>query len=440
MIRLNIVRFDLLQVSFNCAAQSTMNCYFCIMKKIKHLAVFTSDISMDATLIQNLLKDFEGEKATIFSNYTLEQFIKEEAIHDDYSLSKTQHRSIRTFSSGEQRKAMLEFLISTKPDYLLLENAFDMLDNTSQLKLLEKLTELSLKIPIVQIVKRKDNLLPFIKNAIQIHNHKVCFSGTIEEYFDNYKTDISFTLNGNLPLCLHEIKEIKDPLVEFNKVSVSYGEKNILNHISWTINNGDFWQLTGPNGSGKTTLLTMITGDNPKAYGQNLTLFGKKRGSGESIWNIKKNIGYVTPSMTTLFRGWNSVEKMVVSGLVDSIGLYQKPTEMQKRLAGEWIKLIGLEDLKYTRFCTLSEGQQCLVLIARAMIKHPPLLILDEPAHGLDDYNSTILTALINKIANEGQTTILYVSHRKEPGLKPEKIYELLANESGSIGRIKQSE
>lgn len=195
----------------------------------------------------------------------------------------------------------------------------------------------------------------------------------------------------------------------------------------------------GPNGSGKTTLLTMITGDNPKAYGQDLTIFGHKRGSGESIWDIKKKIGYVTPSMTTLFRGWNTVEKMVISGLVDSIGLYKKPSELQKQIAGEWIELIGLEDLRLSRFSSLSEVQQCMVLIARAMIKHPPLLILDEPAHGLDDVNAKLLCALINKIATEGQTTIIYVSHRKEPGLEAKQVFELVLCKDGSKGQESHS-
>lgn len=420
--------------------------YFCSMTKINHWAIFSSGLSIKSSSIQNilngltneLLREFEGKNGALFSNNTLEQFIKEEAIHDDFTLSKTQNRSIRTFSSGEQRKALLNYLISTKPDYLVLENAFDMLDVESQQNLMDRLTELSFKIPIIQMVKRKDNLLPFINHAVLIENKKISFAGTIGEFLNNFKTNNSFTLNGTLPEKIEKSRELKNPLVNFKNVSVKFGEKCILENINWTINNGDFWQLTGPNGSGKTTLLTMITGDNPKAYGQDLTLFGKKRGSGESIWDIKKNIGYVTPSMTTLFRGWNSIEKMVISGFVDSIGLYQKPTEMQKRLAGEWIKLIGLEEIKHSRFYTLSEGQQCMVLIARAMIKHPPLLILDEPAHGLDDYNATILTALINKISEEGQTTIIYVSHRKEPGLKPGNIYELVAGDCGSMGRIVQ--
>lgn len=419
--------------------------YFYRMTQIKHWAIFGTSLSMKSLLIQNLLKgkveesfkEFEGKRGGLFSNYTLEQFIKEEAIHDDYTLSEVQQRSIQTFSSGEQKKALLNYLISTKPDFLLLDNAFDMLDAGSQMILFARLTQLSTKIPILQVVKRKDNLLPFINNALHIKNEKISFTGTLEQYYNNFETDYSYTISGNLPLAMEKIVSVQNPLIDFKNISVKYTGRTILNNINWTIRKGDFWQLKGPNGSGKTTLLTMITGDNPKAYGQNITLFGRKKGSGESIWDVKKKIGYVTPSMTTLFRGWNTVEKMVISGLVDSIGLYQKPTEMQKNIARQWLDLIGLGKMKNTRFSTLSEGEQCMVLILRAMIKHPPLLILDEPSHGLDDYNASILTSLINKIAEEGQTSIIYVSHRKEPGLKPKEIYELVAGVNGSQGRIR---
>jgi molybdate transport system ATP-binding protein len=417
------------------------------MSEIKHWVIFGIGISAKSDVIQNLLSgkisepfvELKGKNGVLFSTFTLEQFIREEAIHDDFSLSGEQKRSIRTFSNGEQKKALLDYLLSKNPDFLILDNAFDMLDVDSQKVLKNRLLEISKQTSILQIFKRKDNLLPFIQYAIEFENEKVIFSGTIQEHFQKYNKNNFLKQIESLPPAANKLELPDNPLIEFKNVSVQYGDKQILNRINWEITNGDFWQLKGPNGSGKTTLLTMITGDNPKAYGQDLTLFGRKKGSGESIWDIKKKIGYVTPSMTTLFRGWNSVEKMVVSGLVDSIGLYQKPTDYQKHLAGKWIDLIGLKNEKHTRFMNLTEGQQCMVLIARAMIKHPPLLILDEPAHGLDDENALILTLLVNKIAAEGQTTIIYVSHRKEPGLEPTSVYELIPGENGSEGFIRMN-
>ena len=204
-----------------------------------------------------------------------------------------------------------------------------------------------------------------------------------------------------ITLPIHRNQAISNPLIQFNNVSVQYNEKAILKNINWEINRGDFWQLTGANGSGKTTLLTMLTGDNPKAYGQNIVLFGQKKGSGESVWEIKKKIGYVTPAMTELFNGRHSLEKMILSGLYDSIGLYKTPTIQEKIVANKWIDLIGLQSDKNTYFYQLPEEKQCLALIARAMIKHPPLLILDEPTHGLNDEMASLLITLINTIAKE---------------------------------------
>ncbi|WP_346864465.1 ATP-binding cassette domain-containing protein [uncultured Draconibacterium sp.] len=415
------------------------------MKQNNHWAIYGSGLSMKSDFMQNLLagivpdvlSSFRAKKGVLFSTYTLEKFIKEEVLHDDYTLSEAEHRSIRTFSSGEQRKALLNYLISLHPDFIVFDSVFDMLDVNSTQILTKRISELSEDIPVIQIVKRKDNLLPFIKNALRLEGDRICFSGTVTEYEQQFETENYIEIREQLPPPLEAIKAEQNPLIQFNNVCISYDKRTILQDINWTINSGDFWQLMGPNGSGKTTLLTMITGDNPKAYGQDVILFGNKRGSGESIWDIKKKIGYVTPAMTTLFRGWNTVEKMVISGLVDSIGLYKKPTELQKRVAGQWIKIIGLDEQKHQRFNTLSEVHQCMVLIARAMIKHPPLLILDEPAHGLDDVSASLLTALINKIAEEGQTTIIYVSHRKEPGLKPKQVFELVSSTGGSKGFIK---
>ncbi|MNF83834.1 putative ABC transporter ATP-binding protein YlmA [compost metagenome] len=220
-------------------------------------------------------------------------------------------------------------------------------------------------------------------------------------------------------------------------VSVSYDDRKIIDNISWTIKQGEFWQLIGPNGSGKSTILSLITGDNPKGFGQNLFLFGRKKGTGESVWDIKKQIGIFTTSMTDLFQKGHTLEEMILSGFFDSIGLYIEPTTHQKQIVSQWLEVIEMTHLRKKRFIDLSIGQQRVGLIVRAVLKHPPLLILDEPVEGLDDENVDMVIQLINTIKQETNVSILYVSHRIESGLAPTSVFELLPAATGSIGKIK---
>ncbi len=224
-------------------------------------------------------------------------------------------------------------------------------------------------------------------------------------------------------------------MVDFKNVTVSFDDRLILNNINWTIHPGEFWQLRGKNGSGKSTLLSMITGENSKGYGQELWIFGQLKGSGETIWEIKEKLGYFTPPMIDSFSGHHTVEHMLISGLYDSIGLYIYPTEIQLQLAKEWLGVLDLTEHRKSFFHDLSMGQQRLIMIARAMIKHPLLLLLDEPTSGLDDKSSALLVALVNKIATESNTTLIFVSHREEEGLQPQYIFELQMTDQGSVGK-----
>jgi len=414
------------------------------LKIIEHTAIGGDNISMKSPVINQILKgnkndyfpELSGKKGLLFSNTTLAKFIDEEYLHDAYDLSIGKNRSIRTFSSGEQKKALLAHLLSKKPDFLILENPFDALDAKSVSELINKFIDLSKKMSIIQVFKRKNDLLPFINRAIQIENDQIVFSDTIGAYLKKYLCQESFKFSGAIPPPIeHYILNYKN-LVIFDNVNVSYDNRPILHNICWTIKAGEFWQLQGPNGSGKTTLLTMMNGDNPKAFGQNITLFGCKKGSGENVWQIKKHIGYFTPSMMELFKQRHTAEQMIISGLVDSIGLYRKATEIQLHLAEKWLKLIGVFDKKNSPFIELSQVKQRMILIARAMIKHPPLLILDEPSIGLDDYSASMLSSLINKMAEESSTAILYVSHTYEPNLKPTFTFKLKPTKLGSIAQV----
>jgi molybdate transport system ATP-binding protein len=341
-------------------------------------------------------------------------------------------------SSGEQKKALLQYLINKKPAFIVMDNVLDNLDVAAQENIISTLITMSANTLIIQVITRKKDILPFIEQVISIKNNKVINQETVAEYL---KEKCSITLNhfpDNIPAALHTYILPNEPLVQLKGVSVSYEGRKILNNISWTIQPGEFWQLAGPNGSGKSTILSLITGDNPKGYGQNLILFGIKKGSGETVWDIKQNIGYLTPTMTQFFPRLDSIEKMVLSGFFDSIGLYTIPNETQVKTAQNWLRLIGLFDKRNAPFCFLPLGKQRMVLVARAMVKHPPLLILDEPASGLNDEDVVLFTALINKIAAESTTAIIYVSHRPEQGLTPQYVFELQPAADGSLGLCRQ--
>ena len=415
------------------------------MAQTNHWAVFLTNNANKNSFVNQLINGkakgyfevFNSLKGGLFSPISINEFIEEEARHEEWLVSKQYNRGIRNLSSGEQKKALLAYLINQNPDFIVLDNPFDNLDLAAQSSLLEEITTLSATVSVIQLINRNRDLLPFINNAVRIEEEKILDIEDIKTYLLNHKTDNLLLENKTVPPPIKEYVLDNNELVCFKNATVSYEERVILKDINWTINRGEFWQLIGPNGSGKTTLLTMINGDNPKAYNQDLTLFGKRKGTGETVWEIKQKVGYLTPSMTDLFSTRHTVEEMIVSGFLDSIGLYKTPTDIQLRLANEWIDLIEMSHLKNKPFCTLSLGQQRLALVARAMVKHPPLLILDEAMSGLDDHNASIVISLINKIAEESKTTILFVSHRIEEGLLPNNIFELIPTESGSIGKVK---
>ncbi|WP_321344356.1 ATP-binding cassette domain-containing protein [uncultured Draconibacterium sp.] len=410
----------------------------------KHVALNGDDLAMDSAFIKKLLKGesseyfpgLRGKRGVLFSNTTLAQFIEDEFRHDNFELTKSYGRSIRTLSSGEQKKALLEFLMEKKPGFIILDNPFDALDVASVKQLKARLETIANKMAVIQVFKRKSDLLPFIKHAMRVDNGEVVFDDGIKKYLEKYEPETEHHFSLEIPRPLHHDQMSYKELIKLNGVSVHYHERQILNSINWTIKAGEFWQLKGPNGSGKTTILTMINGDNPKAFGQNIELFGRRKGTGESVWEIKKRIGYFTPSMMELFKRRHTAEQMVISGFHDSIGLYHRPSEIQKHVANEWLKVLGLADKGSRAFVDLSQVHRRMVLIARAMIKHPPLLILDEPSTGLDDKSAALLSTLINKIADESQTAILYVSHRTEPDLKPQFVFQLKPGVNGSVGEV----
>ena len=198
-----------------------------------------------------------------------------------------------------------------------------------------------------------------------------------------------------------------------NGVIVQWGEKRVLDNLSWKVEAGEHWLIRGPNGSGKTTLLELITGDNPQVFCNDVRLFGLRRGSGESIWDIKAKLGIVSYRLHIQYRAMNGLglEEVLISGLRDSIGLYQPAGGTEWALARKWMKLCGIERLDNSSFGSLSYGEQRAVLIARAAIKGPLLLILDEPCHGLDEEYRERILEILELVAERGTSTLLHVTH-----------------------------
>ncbi len=219
--------------------------------------------------------------------------------------------------------------------------------------------------------------------------------------------------------------------IKMVNTAVRYGEKQILDNINWEVKKGECWSVSGHNGSGKSTLLSLINGDNPQAFANEIYLFDKKKGSGESIWDIKQKIGYVSPELHHYFDVSATGFEIVASGLFDTIGLFRRLTVQQKELTEQWISLLCLNGLQDSVFTRLSHGEQRRFLLARALVKNPPLLILDEPCQGLDREAAADFIALINDICIQLQKTMVYVSHYTEE--IPACVTHTLALEQGRI-------
>jgi len=401
----------------------------------QHIAIYISNKDDKTSLIKNIIsgnifEELNHLKVELFSEITLNKFIEEEIRHGQFNVRTSTQNSLKNSSEGERKRALLQHILSKSNfDCLVLDNVFDCLDIEMQSKIKQMFCRISKNVQIIQITTRKRDILKFIDAVHTLENNRLV---PLREIL---KGDISNYFIETIPKPYKIEFDFNDPLIVLKDLNLRYGERQILNKVSWAIRPNEFWQLIGPNGSGKSTILSLISGDNPKGYMEHMKLFGMQKGSGETVWDIKKHIGFYSSEMLRGFKRRDSIESMIISGFVDSIGLYVYPTDVQIKIARDWLRLLKMEDIRDKSFQFLSNGHKRLVLIARAMVKHPPLLILDEPTNGLDDHDAQIFSELVNKIAKESNTSIIYVSHRKEEYIKPDFIYELVPSENGSTGK-----
>lgn len=416
------------------------------MKKHINIGLFLKNSSNKNYIIGQIIEndflrhfiDLKTLKGALYSSITVNRLIDEELRHDRFLIHTQKNKGLYSMSSGERKKALLKYQLAQKPEFLVLDDVYSNIDVETQKSVKVELIRRADSIILIQLFFRKKDILPGIDVILTIdENNSIVKTQPSTEFntedsHENYTNHIKY-----LPKSYSHLPELNDNnLVELYSVNASYGETQVLNNINWVIKKNEFWQLVGPNGAGKSTLVSLITGDNPFAYGQNVILFGRKKGSGESVWDIKQKIGYFSPAMVHRFNHNDSVENMIVSGFKDSVGLYSKASKIQQEIAKSWIEMLNLSDGKQ-KFHQLSIGQQRMVMVARAMVKHPPLLILDEPTNELDDENSALFVEMVNAIKAEGHSAIIYVSHRDEKGLMPDSIFELVPANEGYTGIIR---
>ncbi len=336
----------------------------------------------------------------------------------EFGLDGLLDRAFRKLSTGESRKVMLIRALTSDPQLLVLDEPFAGLDSRSSAALGRHLVDVAETVPIVIVLNRVDQRPDFITHvglvvdgrlSEQIEVTDTAALGEVMQLVHLQASDLDVPPpdpDSKLPDLVPG-----EPLVRLTSAAIRYGETVIFEDLNWTISPGEHWQVSGPNGSGKTALLSLITGDHPQCYVNDLVVFGFQRGSGESIWQIKQFIGYVSTALQWEYTVGISLRNVIISGFYDSIGLYNKYTDRQREIAHEWLAVLGMQDRADQRFGEQSYGDQRLLLIARAMVKHPPLLILDEPCLGLDEVNRQKVLALVEIICGGSETTVLYVSH-----------------------------
>ncbi|NOJ20813.1 ATP-binding cassette domain-containing protein [Vibrio jasicida] len=344
---------------------------------------------------------------------------------EDLDLLYLAENGFRVLSTGETRRVMLARALATKPDLVLLDNPFTGLDIAHRASLATYLQTLSQSVQMLISFSRESDMPDWIER-IALFN-----AGKLDSTMDKQSWDLHPVIAQIKSQSEKQSEEMMtlirqhqhsthfdNPIFELKNGKVEYTEKTIFTDLNWRIDKGQHWQVKGPNGCGKSTLLGLIFGDHPQCYSNDIQIFGKKRGTGETIWEIKQYIGMVSSALHLQYRVNCSALEVILSGFYDSIGLYSKPSKKELNIAKEWLTILHMEQYEKTSFKQLEYGQQRLLLIARAIVKQPTLLILDEPYQGLDYLGRVLVKNTLELVAKENLSQLLYVSHYKEDGLE----------------------
>jgi len=322
-------------------------------------------------------------------------------------------------SNGENKRLQLAIALMEDPEMLILDNPFLGLDNEGRATLHAIIDGLARRGTQLLLITSPHEIPASITHVARLDKGKWVFRGPRTGFHTADPKEPTARLDQEIMGRLRSAISENDSrdfsfAVRMVNTTIRYGGQTILQKINWEVRKGERWNVAGPNGAGKSTLLSLITADNPQAYANEIWLFDRRRGTGETIWDIKKRIGFVSPELHLYFDSSATGFEVVASGLFDTIGLFRTPTPEQEALVSLWLRLLSLQDLRAKRLAQLSTGEQRRILLARALIKNPPVLILDEPCQGLDEEQTAWFRWLIDAICKDFDTTLIYVSHYRQ--------------------------
>jgi molybdate transport system ATP-binding protein len=386
---------------------------------------------------QQRFNSYDSEQTITVQQELQEHFPEKNFINDEW-LDVLHVRSLLNepliqLSNGENKRVQLAIALLENPELLILDNPVVGLDVEGRKTLHQIIQTISKKGIHILLITSYNEIPETIMHIASLEKGKLIFADEkIKFQPNNNSTKEKSNLNAEL---LEQLKPQTENdfsvAIKMINVNIKYGDKQILHNINWEVKKGECWNLSGPNGAGKSTLLSLITADNPQAYANEIYLFDIRRGSGESIWDIKKKIGFVSPELHLYFDFSATCFEVIASGLFDTVGLFRHLSQKQNENVLLWLKLFQLENLQSKRLSQISVSEQRRTLLARALIKTPPLLILDEPCQGLDDEQTSHFKNLINQVCKAFDATLVYVSHYQNQ--IPECVNHFLRLENGSV-------
>lgn len=368
---------------------------------------------------QQRFNSYDTEETQTVATSIGERLPEANTLIDEMGIRYLLDEKLIQLSNGENKKLQLLNALLLQPAVLIMDQPFSGLDTPTRKWLNEQVTRLKEKEVLLILICSADEIPESADRVLELKHGKVLgIQDRISHQNQSSQIIAEPVAVINEPIPQHNDVSVFDSIIDMEDVTVKYGDKLILDQINWRVLPGECWLLTGPNGAGKSTLLSLVTGDNPQAYANKIHLFGKRRGTGESIWDIKKKTGFLSPELHVYFNSGSTGFETVASGLFDTIGLFRTVNEEDAAWIMQWMDVCGVIHLKDKRLQDMSTGEQRLVLLARALVKDPPLLVLDEPCQGLDPDRKHHLLDLINRICTVTGKTLVFVSHyeKEVPG------------------------